>query len=153
MRANSTKEALSSPSIANCVQWPWPLHLNLARSKILSLVTYVNLNMPKYRHRLYIVDEEFYSPMSTLYAWNNEVMTTEYSWVGTLTRWQASWLVWSQNRLRFGNNVGKKKLFSVHVAILMRWGVTIFKMPPSTAATVNQFPNPKVSEVERERER
>ncbi len=26
-------------------------------------------------------------------------------------------------------------------------------MPPSTAATVNQFPNPKVSDVERERER
>lgn len=31
----------------------------------------------------------------------------------------------------------------------MRWGVTIFKMPPSTAATVNQFPNPKVSDVAR----
>lgn len=41
-------------------------------------------------------------------------------------------------------------IFSVHVAILMRWGVTIFKMPPSTAATVNQFPNPKVSIVEGE---
>lgn len=35
----------------------------------------------------------------------------------------------------------------------MRWGVTIFKMPPSTAATVNQFPNSKVSDVEREEER
>lgn len=35
----------------------------------------------------------------------------------------------------------------------MRWGVTIFKMPPSTAATVNQFPNPKVSDVERGREK
>lgn len=35
----------------------------------------------------------------------------------------------------------------------MRWGVTIFKMPPSTAATVNQFLNPKVSDVERGREK
>lgn len=47
---------------------------------------------------------------------------------------------------------GQGNIFSVHVAILMRWGVTIFKMPPSTAATVNQFPNPKVSDVEREGE-
>lgn len=47
---------------------------------------------------------------------------------------------------------GQGNIFSVHVAILMRWGVTIFKMPPSTAATVNQFPNPKVSDVEREEE-
>lgn len=39
------------------------------------------------------------------------------------------------------------------MAILMRWGVTIFKMPPSTAATVNQFPNSKVSDVERDEER
>lgn len=38
----------------------------------------------------------------------------------------------------------------MHVAILMRWGVTIFKMPLSTAATVNQFQNPKVSIVKRE---
>lgn len=45
---------------------------------------------------------------------------------------------------------GQGNLFSVHVAILMRRGVTIFKMPPSTAATVNQFPNPKVSDVEKE---
>lgn len=58
---------------------------------------------------------------------------------------------------RFINNIAKIHLvggpgniFFVHVAILMRWGVTIFKMPPSTAATVNQFPNPKVSDVERE---
>lgn len=47
---------------------------------------------------------------------------------------------------------GQGNIFSVHVAILMRVGVTIFKMPPSTAATVNQFPNPKVSDVEREGE-
>lgn len=47
---------------------------------------------------------------------------------------------------------GEGNIFSVHVAILTRWGVTIFKMPPSTAATVNQFPNPKVSDVEKEEE-
>lgn len=45
---------------------------------------------------------------------------------------------------------GQCSIFSVHVAILMRWGVTIFKMPLSTAATVNQFQNPKVSIVKRE---
>lgn len=44
---------------------------------------------------------------------------------------------------------GRGHVFSLPVAILMRLGVTIFKMPPSTAATVNQFSNPKVSDVER----
>lgn len=48
---------------------------------------------------------------------------------------------------------GRGKIFSVHVAILTRQGAGVLKMPASTAATVNQFPNPKVSDVERERER
>lgn len=47
---------------------------------------------------------------------------------------------------------GRGHIFSLCVAILTRLGVTIFKMPPSTATTVNQFPNPKVSDVEREGE-
>lgn len=59
----------------------------------------------------------------------------------------------------FPNNIieipllgGGGHISSLHVAILTRLGVTIFKMPPSTAATVNQFPNPKVSDVEKEGE-
>lgn len=47
---------------------------------------------------------------------------------------------------------GRGHIFSLCAAILTRLGVTIFKMPPSTAATVNQFSNPKVSDVEREGE-
>lgn len=44
---------------------------------------------------------------------------------------------------------GQGHIFSLCVGILTRLGVTIFKMPPSTAATVNQFSNPKVTDVER----
>lgn len=47
---------------------------------------------------------------------------------------------------------GRGHIFSLCAAILTRLGVTIFKMPPSTAVTVNQFSNPKVSDVEREGE-
>lgn len=47
---------------------------------------------------------------------------------------------------------GQGHIFSLRVAILTRLGVTILKMPPSTAATVNQFSNPKVNDVEREGE-
>lgn len=47
---------------------------------------------------------------------------------------------------------GRGHIFSLRAAILTRLGVTIFKMPPSTAVTVNQFSNPKVSDVEREGE-
>lgn len=48
---------------------------------------------------------------------------------------------------------GRGNTFSVHVAILTRQGASIHKMPASTAATVNQFPNPKVSSGKRERKR
>lgn len=48
---------------------------------------------------------------------------------------------------------GRGNIFFVHVAILTRADASILKMPASTAATVNQFPNPKVSDGEkRERE-
>lgn len=46
---------------------------------------------------------------------------------------------------------GRRNIFSVHVPILTRGGASILKMPASTAATVNQFPNPKVSDGKRER--
>lgn len=48
--------------------------------------------------------------------------------------------------------VGQGNIFSVHVAILMRWGVLPFsKCHHQQRQTVNQFPNPKVSDVERGR--
>lgn len=47
---------------------------------------------------------------------------------------------------------GRGHILSIRMAILTRLRVTIFKMPPSTAATVNQFSNPKVSDAERGRE-
>lgn len=87
--------------------------------------------------------------------------------------WQRSFLLFASNpspqetlitppvhlQYWFINNIveiplvgGRGNISTVHVAILTRWGVSIFKMPPSTAATVNQFPNPKVSNVEKEGE-